>query len=71
MNKIKKAFWETIEILNKNDVLEYVVLGIENLLENIKTSGSEYKKLKNLYEELPKKQKNIVGKFLTIHLLEL
>ena len=37
MNKIKKAFWETIEILNKNDVLEYVVLGIENLLENIKT----------------------------------
>jgi len=26
MNNIKKIFWETIKILDKNGVLEYIVL---------------------------------------------
>jgi len=46
-------------------------LGIENLLENIKTSEHESRKLKDLYERLSKKQKKIVDKFLDNNLLEL
>lgn len=46
-------------------------LGIENLLENIKTSDFESRKLKDLYERLSKKQKKIIDKFLYDNLLEL
>ncbi|MEA2015851.1 MAG: GSU2403 family nucleotidyltransferase fold protein [Actinomycetota bacterium] len=46
-------------------------LSIENLLEKIKESRSEYGKLINLYESLSKKQKKIIDKFLNDNLLEL
>ena len=46
-------------------------LSIENLMENIKRNSSEFKKLKDLYNALSKKQKNIIDKFLTDNLLEL
>ena len=46
-------------------------LGIENLLENIKTSESESRKLKDLYMRLPRKQKKIVEEFLDANLLRL
>jgi hypothetical protein len=46
-------------------------LGIENLLENIRSSASESRKLKDLYSTLTKKQKNIIDIFLKENLLEL
>ena len=46
-------------------------LGIENLLENIKSSDLEFQKLKNLFNVLTKKQKKIIIKFLNDNLLEL
>ena len=46
-------------------------LGIENLLENIKTSSLEYQKLRDLYTTLTKKQKNIITNFLKDNLIEL
>ena len=46
-------------------------LGIENLLENIKSSVSESWKLKDLYTTLTKKQKNIIDIFLKENLLEI
>jgi len=46
-------------------------LGIENLLENIKSSVPESRKLKDLYATLTKKQKNIIDIFLKENLLEL
>ena len=44
---------------------------IENLLENIKTSDIEFRKLKQLFNILTKKQKIIIIKFLEDNLLEL
>ena len=46
-------------------------LGIENLLENIKRSSREYKKLKDLYTTITKKQKNTVDIFLKENLFDL
>ena len=46
-------------------------LSIENLLENIKSSDSEFQKLKDLFNVLTKKQKKIISKFLKDNLLEL
>ncbi|MDD5622242.1 MAG: GSU2403 family nucleotidyltransferase fold protein [Actinomycetota bacterium] len=46
-------------------------LGIENLLENIKSSDLEFQKLKDLFNVLTKKQKKIISKFLNGNLLEL
>ncbi len=46
-------------------------LGIENLLENIRTSVLESQRLKDLYITLTKKQKNIIDGFLKDNLLEL
>ena len=46
-------------------------LGIENLLENIKRSSREYKKLRNLYITLTKKQKNSIDIFLNENLFDL
>jgi hypothetical protein len=46
-------------------------LSIENLLENIKHSGSESQRLIDLYVTLTKKQKNIIDKFLKDNILEL
>lgn len=46
-------------------------LAIEYLIENIKKSTIEFQKLKNLYDTLTKKQKNIIDKFLTDNLFEL
>jgi hypothetical protein len=46
-------------------------LGIENLLENIKRSNREYRKLKDLYTTLTKKQKNSIDIFLNENLFDL
>ncbi len=46
-------------------------LSIENLLENIKSSDLEFKKLKDLFNILTKRQKKIISKFLKDNLLEL
>ena len=46
-------------------------LGIENLLENIKRSNREYKKLRDLYAALTKKQKNSIDIFLNENLFDL
>ena len=45
-------------------------LGIENLLENIKSSDLESRKLKDLYAKMSKKQKKIINRFLNDNLLE-
>jgi len=45
-------------------------LGIENLLENIKSSDLESRKLKDLYAKISKKQKKIINRFLNDNLLE-
>ena len=45
-------------------------LGIENLLENIKSSDLESKKLKDLHAKMSKKQKKTINKFLNDNLLE-
>lgn len=44
---------------------------IENLLENIRKSNVEFQKLKDLYNSLTKKQKNIIDRFLEYNLFEL
>jgi hypothetical protein len=46
-------------------------LGIENLLDNIKKSDIELKKLLTLYNSLTKKQKKIIDLFLSKNLLEI
>ncbi len=45
-------------------------LGIENLLENIKSSDLESRKLKDLNAKMSKKQKKIINRFLNDNLLE-
>lgn len=46
-------------------------LGIENLLENIKSSDLESKKLKDLFLMMTKKQKKTIDNFLSDNLLEI
>ncbi|MCL4385167.1 MAG: nucleotidyltransferase domain-containing protein [Cyanobacteria bacterium] len=45
-------------------------LSIENLMENIRKSETEFQKLRNLYDTLTKKQKKIINKFLIDNLFE-
>ena len=60
-------------IINKHrkNKAEKDYLGIENLLENIKSSDLESKKLKDLLVKISKKQKKTIDKFLNDNLLEL
>lgn len=46
-------------------------LGIENLLDHIKESSVELHKLRNLYNELSKKQRKKVDEFCKINVIEL
>lgn len=46
-------------------------LGIENLLDNIKRSDTQYQELGKLYNSLTKKRRNKIDKFLNINLFDL
>ena len=71
MNKIKKAFWETIKVLDRNEVLEHVVLIgswaeyiyeesglLKNFEANLKTKDIDFL-IRNINK--PRKKINIIG----------
>lgn len=60
-------------IINKNrkNKAKKDYLGIENLLENLKKSRRQHKKLYDLHDILTRKQKNIIARFLNDNFLQL